>query len=336
MVCLLLKKYTAIHILAFLDRAALPGQIFSGVPVYKPEFIKINLQDKNSLYVIVAIHNPISPVNEITDYLKLLGYKRFISMVDFYNQFPDNLESSYWLTKSSVYLTYKNELLKCSELWEDTKSKLLFNALLHHRLFGDYSILPKSARGHQYFPQYLSNWDKLLRLVDCGAYDGDTLRQAQELDISIECLYAFEPDGQNFKNLSKFLHEQKHFNYKVAQQGVYSSSREIGFISEGSEASKITESNNNLIPVVSLDDILGDFSPNYIKMVIEGAEFEALIGAKNTIFRYRPGLAICLYHHPEHLWKIPLMIDQWELNYKLYIRSHSYNGFDVVMYAFAD
>jgi FkbM family methyltransferase len=256
-------------------------------------------------------------------------------MVDFYNQYPYDLESSYWLTKSNKYLIYQDELFQCSEIWADIQSQLLFNSILRHRFWGDYSVLPEPDGAHQYFPQDLSNWKKSLRFVDCGAYDGDTLRLARNLYVNIESVFAFEPDEKNFKVLSDYLRDQKYLDYKALQLGVYSTSKEIGFLSEGSEGSKISEKNTNQISVVSLDDVLSNFYPNYIKMDIEGAEIEALKGAQKTIENYRPGLAICVYHHPQHLWQIPLLIHRWELNYKLYLRIHAYNGFDVVMYAFA-
>lgn len=67
-------------------------------------------------------------------------------------------------------------------------------------------------------------------------------------------------------------------------------------------------------------------------MDIEGAEYEALLGSVNTIKKYRPALAICLYHKPEHLFKIPLLIKSWNLNYEFFIRFHGNNLFETVLY----
>ena len=67
-------------------------------------------------------------------------------------------------------------------------------------------------------------------------------------------------------------------------------------------------------------------------MDIEGAEIEALQGAQNTIKKYKPTLAISLYHKPEHLFTIPLLINSWNLGYKFYIRSHGNNLLETVLY----
>ena len=85
--------------------------------------------------------------------------------------------------------------------------------------------------------------------------------------------------------------------------------------------------------VVALDDVLHGYQPNLIKMDCEGAEIEGLLGAKDTIIQNRPGLAICVYHAPDHLWKIPMLIQKWDMGYEFYLRNHAYNGFDIVMYA---
>ena len=88
------------------------------------------------------------------------------------------------------------------------------------------------------------------------------------------------------------------------------------------------------IQCVAIDEALIGFLPNLIKMDIEGAEPDALLGAKKTIETSRPGLAISLYHHPAHLWQIPLLVASWQLDYTFFIRAHGHNTFDLVMYAF--
>jgi hypothetical protein len=57
-------------------------------------------------------------------------------------------------------------------------------------------------------------------------------------------------------------------------------------------------------------------------MDIEGAEFNALIGAKETILRDKPKLAICIYHSNEDMLRIAEWIHVLVPEYKLYVRHH--------------
>jgi hypothetical protein len=71
-------------------------------------------------------------------------------------------------------------------------------------------------------------------------------------------------------------------------------------------------------------------------MDLEGAEVDALYGAKNTIIKNKPKLAISIYHTDEHLYQIPLLIHDWVPEYTLYIRHHSDYTPDTVLYAVLD
>jgi hypothetical protein len=98
-------------------------------------------------------------------------------------------------------------------------------------------------------------------------------------------------------------------------------------------ASHINEQGETTVQTVALDQALPNFAPDFIKMDIEGAEPQALDGARQLIDRYRPRLAISAYHRPRHLWELLLQLQRWDLGYRFHLRGHSFNGFDTVLYA---
>ena len=82
-----------------------------------------------------------------------------------------------------------------------------------------------------------------------------------------------------------------------------------------------------------LDSLLGDARPTFMKFDIEGAEVDALTGARQTIERQAPILAVCVYHQQDHLWRIPLLLREWRDDYALFLRPHNEEGWDLVCYA---
>ena len=67
-------------------------------------------------------------------------------------------------------------------------------------------------------------------------------------------------------------------------------------------------------------------------MDIEGAEQDAIEGAKSTIAKYTPILAICIYHKAEDWYKVPEKVLEINSNYKIYLRHYMEGIFETVMY----
>ena len=89
-----------------------------------------------------------------------------------------------------------------------------------------------------------------------------------------------------------------------------------------------------MIKVCSFDNLdVPDRNVSFVKMDIEGSERKALEGMKNTILKYKPKLAICVYHKFEDLWELPLYIKKLVPEYKLYIRNYTTYLDEIVLYA---
>jgi hypothetical protein len=82
-----------------------------------------------------------------------------------------------------------------------------------------------------------------------------------------------------------------------------------------------------------LDDLSIAQPVTLIKMDIEGAEYAALLGARNVIARDKPLLAICVYHTQEDIWRIPLLIRSMLPEHRLFLRAYEGDGFQTVVYA---
>ena len=84
---------------------------------------------------------------------------------------------------------------------------------------------------------------------------------------------------------------------------------------------------------VDIDSVVGDDNVTFIKMDVEGSELKALEGAKNTIIRKHPRLAICIYHKAMDVIEIPSYILSLVPEYKFYIRHYNSHMWETVLYA---
>ena len=56
---------------------------------------------------------------------------------------------------------------------------------------------------------------------------------------------------------------------------------------------------------------------DFIKMDIEGAEREAVVGARNTIAKFRPRMALCIYHIQGDETMVPKLVRDAVSDYKV-------------------
>jgi hypothetical protein len=65
------------------------------------------------------------------------------------------------------------------------------------------------------------------------------------------------------------------------------------------------------VPLTTVDKLAAELNlprVDFIKMDIEGAEQKAIAGARQTIVKYRPRMALCIYHMVDDPVKIPRLV----------------------------
>ena len=89
------------------------------------------------------------------------------------------------------------------------------------------------------------------------------------------------------------------------------------------------------VGINSKDTVIGcEQNISFVKMDIEGAELEALIGAKDIIKKFKPKMAISIYHKPEDIITLPSIIMEYCDDYRFMLRHYSSTLSETVLYAF--
>ena len=97
--------------------------------------------------------------------------------------------------------------------------------------------------------------------------------------------------------------------------------------------SKTDDSGELKVPCCKIDSVIGQGKCDYIKMDIEGAEMNAIKGAKETIIKNKPKLAISIYHSNQDMIDIIEYVHQLVPEYRLYVRAHTMGIAETILYA---
>lgn len=332
-----------LKIIGFLDRNKKLESLPSEVPIFHPENKVVLKYNKKATVIIAGLFDK-QTRNEIGSYLSILGYIYIYQLneIDFsqyirrhcYENTVGNM-----CRRLNILEEEKVKINKAFDLLHGNKDKRCFIDFIKAHLTMDFLQLPSpDDLKHQYLAHDILYAKNYSNLIDCGGYDGDTVKNILSHNYNINNLIIFEPNHMLFQKIVSFLNnDQKDFQSAIALPcGVYSETRPLPFAFVGDDASTghVDQSASNTIQCVKLDDLLHGFNPTFIKMDIEGAELEALKGAKQTVKKNLPQLAICVYHCLSHVWDIPLMINDLHGGYDLFLRSYNKMTMETVLYAF--
>lgn len=273
--------------------------------------------------------------------LRNLGFTKVFSVLDLYWTDPQRFLPYLICDDPQKTLVSQQDIFKAIDLLDDEESLEILLTHVQFRLSGDFALLKRSL-GVEYFDSF-ANLGAPIRLLDCGAYDGDTIRSGILAGVAFDNVVAVEPDPDNVQRLRKWASASEVYDkVQVVEAAISSQPGYLSFSANGDMTSSLggIESGNpaSQVKVITVDQICDDLSwaPTHIKMDIEGSERDALQGAIKTLEKIRPTLMISLEHAYDDLWAIPNLINSIVGSYRFAIRHYSEAGFDAVLYAVPD
>jgi len=183
--------------------------------------------------------------------------------------------------------------------------------------------------------QYFDDVVKLTNnevFLDVGCFDCSTTLNFIKRCPDYKKIIAFEPNKYSFYECKKIAAMHNIDNFIIYKLGAWDKKEVLSFF-ESKNSSCIGDNGTKIINADSIDNILNGDEATFIKMDIEGTELKALMGAEKTIKKYKPKLAISIYHKPSDIVEIPLYINSLVPNYKFYIRHYSMYIYETVLYA---
>ncbi|MBB5337550.1 FkbM family methyltransferase [Pectinatus brassicae] len=246
------------------------------------------------------------------DYNMIFALNNIMSVKPCLDRFFQNLDKIY-----QVYSLF------------DEKSKEIYLSVLKSYISLDITdrIFDEGA---QYFLDGYTVTDNDI-VIDAGAFDGRTAWDFFSAMRKSGKVYSFEMNEDNLKKIDDFLGNAEK-NIVIENMGLGKIDEEVSYLPRGA-ATTYRNSTNDHDTKKAVITTLDSYSANnklekidFIKMDIEGAELDALKGAKDSIQKWKPKMAICLYHIFEDLWEIPLYIKELNSQYKFAFRQYACYG----------
>lgn len=300
------------------------------VPAVAPEAMTAAMAAGSAL--VVGVHNFAADPAPIHDWAATHPFVDVIVPAEL----PDVLGAalgSYWLTGRHHTRDHLDAVDCVAALLADDASRAVLEGIAAFRISADRAVHPTSHLPSQYFPPDVPLTREPLRLVDGGAFTGDVWPALRASGHSLAEWYAFEPDPANFATLVATARDAGVAHSALFPCGLGARAEQIRFAAGEAAGSHAAASGDTVVQIVALDEVLPGLSPNYVKLDIEGAERDAITGMRATLERARPTIAMSIYHRPEDLWELPLLIHALLPDARLFMRQHGYNGFDTVLYA---
>ena len=191
----------------------------------------------------------------------------------------------------------------------------------------------------QYFDYFEAKENEVF--VDCGCFDGATCYSFAAWcgHKGFDHIYSFEADPENYaksKEALAPLGKCDLYPYGTADMNkkVYfaADAFETSCIISKEEAEKRNFEGVEEIETAALDDVLEGKRITFIKMDIEGAEYEALLGARKLIMKNRPRMAISVYHKFEDFVTLADLVLGMHPDYRIAFRHYGFDELETIMY----
>ena len=302
------------------------------------DFVNAREFESYPIYKSVNISQGASIINCIVegraiDAEKSINALKTSSNIDYFAlqfAFSDSLVEISFLNNTDSIIDNIEEYRCLYSQLRDEESKKTLESILSFRLNREIRYLEnfRFRIKEQYFEEFIKI-NMCEGFIDGGGFDGETSKSFVQLYPDCQHIYYIEPNLESFEKSQKNLKDIA--KIKFFKKGLWHTSETLFFDNSLGPASKLSHQGTTTIQTVSIDEVIKS-QVSYIKLDIEGAEYNALRGAKKIITEFKPVIAVCVYHNQQDFIRIPELLLNYNPNYRIYLRHYTQGVFETVMY----
>jgi methyltransferase, fkbM family len=244
------------------------------------------------------------------------------------------------------YTDKKGYLLKKTLIFNNEELEEQNNVLHAYSNIKSEYILPNGSvyeipvffyeHGLKYLNQKQLDFVRNGDILDLGGFIGDSALILQK--YTDNTVYSIDMNPQNISTM-KYVLSTNHVENKVHPILAGVSDKDTNEFFYGDSSYSTLNHNmenidiykkNETIPIYTVDTLTTSLNihPHFMKLDVEGMEYETIIGAQKTISTHRPILCISIYHTAKDFLYIKPLLESWNLGYHFHIENH--NPFDPV------
>lgn len=305
------------------------------ITIYKPEEIpKIkNLFD----YMIISTRSDNTVIDALLFYYDINNYERISPL----------------LLKQCQFIPSK--INKILSFLDSEKDKVLYKNLIEARVTGntdkikefvlkEHNLSSDRKRTIKHYTSYI-NYDAIEVILEGGLFNGLNTIVFKKIFKNLKKIFAFELlyDKVKNKTISHIVDNMQEL--EIIPYALWDKCKTLSFTenitapySSGINPPLNKNASERVFEVnaISIDEYVvknNITKIDFVKMDIEGSEMKALIGGKNSLLKFRPQLAISIYHSNNDMQDIPIYLHDLLKNYVFKIGQYSPDNDETILYA---
>ena len=183
-------------------------EFFDGIKVTSSSSKLINELKKDE-YIIIITLGVTSKHQKIKKKLRNIGFKNIVTAYDFYEYHLAYASKEITYAGIKYYRKHSENIHTAYSMLQDDLSKEVYSQILDTYVTRRLKPINSRSFDEQYIPKDISLSKGHQSMINCGSFDGDTLKRLIKKGVKFKNIICIEPNLKNFIELTNWIDKEK-------------------------------------------------------------------------------------------------------------------------------